>query len=435
MKRSTLAFSAAAAALLLSRFAGAQVIPGNENDLQLQNGIDLIYIYTDPSIGPSVGSSGVADFATNDFFWKVMSKDALRSCAGTLEVTGFDIWDFDGDFTALEGGVNNTALADYYIAKSDTTNPPANPGQIEPDQADPNGVVLSFGAGGPKNNAFLTDPGCPPAGYITGYELEVDITGGAGVGAGIVVTANGATDLTLTCFIPGAGHTYSGANTCADGNGDGSMPDGHSTDAGGAIGETGFDTIGGGQYSAFGGFGQAGALGGTDGIHEAASNFLEFAEPILAMNMKSGAPSTAVEEGLHGVHYDCPPVAGANGGSIGARLYAWQGIGRPAAVMGTLAGPLTTCVNFKGGKLGLSPTDPLFNVFLGLWQGTVIQTDNGLPATATVFDDGTYTTLSLPLPAQVIPVGVTIPLSFQGFYKKTTGLVSGSQVTRLFLHG
>jgi hypothetical protein len=431
MKRSTFGFSAAAAALLFSGIAGAQVIPGNENDLQLQNGIDLIYIYTDPSIGPSVGSSGIADFATNDFFWRVDSKDTLRHCAGTVEITGFDIWDFDGDFTALEGGLNNTALADYYISKSDTTNPPANPGQIEPDQTDPNGVVLTFGAGGPKNNAFLTDPGCPPVGFITGYELEVDITGGAGVGAGIVVTADGVTDLCLTTFIPGAGHTYSGANTCADGNGDGSMPDGHSTDVGGAIGETAFDLIGGGQYSAFGGFGQAGALGGTDGVKEHASNFLEFAEPILAMNVNSST-GQGIEEGQAGVHYDCPPAAG---GSLGARLYAWQGLTRPAAVMGTLAAPLPVCVNFKGGKLGLSPTDPLFNIFLGLWQGTVIQTDNGLPMTGTVFDDGTFTTLSLPLPGQVIPVGVTIPLSFQGFYKKTSGLVEGSQVTRWFMHG
>lgn len=425
MKRSTFAFSAASA-LLLCGIAGAQTIPGNENDLQLANGTDIIYIYDDPSIGPGVGTSGVPDFATNSYYWKVMSKDTLRHCAGTMEVTGMDIWDFDSDFTALEGGVNNTALADSLISLCDSTTVP-----IEPNQADATATLLSFGPGGPKNNAFLTDPGCPPVGYIYGYELEVDITGGAGVGAGIPMVANGATDQCFTTFIPGAGHTFAGPNSCADGQGDGAMPDAHSSDVGGAIGETQFDVVGGGVGSLFGGFGTLGASAGTDGVKEVAQQFLEFAEPTLAMHVNS-ATGQGLEEGLAGVHYNCPPAVG---GSLGARLYAWQGLGRPAAVMGTLAAPLASCVNFKGGKLGLSPTDPLFNIFLGLWQGVVIQTDNGAAATGTVFDDGTFTTLSLPLPGQVIPVGVTVPLSFQGFWKKTSGTVEGSQVTRLFLHG
>jgi hypothetical protein len=425
MKRSTFAFSAAAATLLLCRIAGAQTIPGNENDLQLANGTDIVYIYDDPSIGPGVGTSGVPDFATNSYYWKVMSKDTLRHCSGTMEITGMDIWNFDGDYAVLEGGVNNTALADSFISTGLATVP------IEPDQADAGATLLTFGPGGPKNNIFVTNPGCPPPGYIYGFEFEVDITGGAGVGSGIPMAANGATDRVFTSFIPGAGMTFSGANTCGDGNGDGAAVDGHSSDVGGAIGETQFDVVGGGVGSLFGGFGTLGATAGQDGVHEVAQQFLEFAEPTLAMNVNS-ATGQGIEEGLAGVHYDCPPAVG---GSIGARLYAWQGKGRPAAVMGTLSAPLAACVNFKGGKLGLSPTDPLFNIFLGLWQGTVIQTDNGLAATGTVFDDGTFTTLSLPLPGQVIPVGVTIPLSFQGFYKKTTGTVEGSQVTRLFLHG
>jgi len=426
MKRSTFAFTAASA-LLLCGVAGAQTIPGNENDLVLANGTDIVYIYDDPSIGPGVGTSGVPDFATNSYFWKAMSRDTLRACAGTMEITGLDIWNFDGDYAVLEGGVNNTALADMFVS----TCVPV-PGQpFEPDQADAGATLLSFGPGGPKNNIFVTDPGCPPPGYIYGFEFEVDVTGGAGVGAGIAMTANGATERCFTSFVPGAGHTYSGANTCADNNGDGAAVDAHSSDVGGAIGETQFDVIGGGVASQFGGFGTLGATAGVDGVKEAAQQFLEFATPTLAMNVNS-ATGQGVEEGLAGVHYNCPPAVG---GSIGARLYAWQGLGRPAAVMGTLAAPLASCVNFKGGKLGLSPTDPLFNIFLGLWQGVIVQTDNGAAATGTVFDDGTFTTLSLPLPGQVIPVGVTVPLSFQGFYKKTTGTVEGSQVTRLFLHG
>jgi hypothetical protein len=103
--------------------------------------------------------------------------------------------------------------------------------------------------------------------------------------------------------------------------------------------------------------------------------------------------------------------------------------------MGTLAAPLAACIPFKGGSLGISPVDPFFNIFLGLWQGAIIQTNNGLAATGTEFDDGTFTTLSLPLPAQVIPVGVTVPLSFQGFWKKPGGTVEGTNITRFFMHG
>ena len=420
MKRHVQAVLVFAASLVLAVIAPAQTIPGNENDLQLANGIDVVFTYSDPSIG----GSGVPDFGTHEYIWKVISKDVLRHCSGAMEVTGMDVWSFDGDYGTFEGP-NNTSIADYMLSKTVAGIP------IEPDQADATATLLSFGPGGPKNNIFLPDPGCTPPGYVYGYELDVDITGGAGAGSGIQVTANGATDLCFTAFIPGGGQTYSGANSCSNGNGDGVTPDAHSSDAGGAIGETQFDVVGGGVASLFGGFGGPSGTLGADGVHEVAQQFLEFAEPTLAMHVNSST-GQGLEEGLAGVHYDCPPAVG---GTIGARLYAWQGLGRPAAVMGTLAAPLAACVNFKGSKLGLSPTDPLFNLFLGLWQGVVVQTDNGSAATGTVFDDGTFTTLSLPLPAQVVPLGVTVPLSFQGFYKKPSGTLEGSQVTRLFLHG
>src|SRR5262249_30170929 len=149
---------------------------------------------------------------------------------------------------------------------------------IEPDQNDATATLVTFGPGGPKNNVFITNPGCPPPGYVYGFEIDVDVTGGAGVGAGIPIVANGATDRSFTAFIPGAGHTFSGANTCNDGNGDGAAVDSHSSDVGGAIGETQFDVVGGGVGSLFGGFGTLGATAGQDGVHEAAQQFLEFAE-------------------------------------------------------------------------------------------------------------------------------------------------------------
>jgi len=425
MKRSTFAFSAAAAALLLSRIAGAQLAVGNENDHLLENGGDVIYIYTDPSTGPGVGTSGVPDFATNDFLWRVTSKKAMKSCTGTAEMTGLDIFAFDFDFTFADAGGNNTAVADMYLSKSDTTNPPVNPLQIEPDQTDPNAVLVTFGPGTPKNNVFVTDPGCPPPNYLYGYEFDVDLTGGAGVGAGIVITADGNTDNCITDFIPGL-QTYSGAGAC--GSGDGADPDLHSSDVLGGPGETQFDLVGGAQYSEFGGFGQSGVLGGTDGIREIAVNYGQFAEPIVNMRVDS-ATGVGLEEGLAGVEYLWP----VSGGQLGADYFALQGIGKKCAIMGTLSPPLASCINFKGGKLGLLPTDPLFGIFLNLWTGTITQQDNGAASTGTVFDDGQFQTLVLPLGAHPGGTGA-ITLSFQGFYKKASGSVEGSPVTRTTLH-
>jgi hypothetical protein len=66
VKHSTVVFSTAAALLVLGGSVHAQTIPGNENDLQLANGFDVVFTYSNPSIGPPVGTSGVPDFATND---------------------------------------------------------------------------------------------------------------------------------------------------------------------------------------------------------------------------------------------------------------------------------------------------------------------------------------------------------------------------------
>src|SRR5262245_2750736 len=164
MLRSTVALRLGVSLMLVSLAPSAPaqtvpVIPGNLNDLTLANGTDIIYIYDDPSIGPGVGTSGVPDFATNTYFWKVMSRDVLRHASGTMEVTGISVWNFDGDYVALEGP-NNTALPDVYISRGIPASSPFPAQVIEPDQADPNAAMFSFGPGGPKNNVFLPSPGC-----------------------------------------------------------------------------------------------------------------------------------------------------------------------------------------------------------------------------------------------------------------------------------
>jgi len=397
---------------------GAPPNPSNENDLQLHNGPDTFFFYSDPS-------------DPTDFFWKVWPKEVMRSCTGTMEIIGLHISLADTDFSTIIGA-NNTVLPDMFFSKSSAA-PPANPGNIEPDQNDPNGTLISFGPQSP-NNVFLTDPGCPPVGYIYGFDLDVDLSGGTGPGNGITVVANGATNTVFTTFLAGPGFSLGpngvGGNAC--GQGDYPTSDLHSTDqVAGGKGEEQFDFIGGG-YSAFGGFAVGGVLGGTDLVTEVACNYLEFSGSTLAMNMNSGL-GQGVTEGLHGIHYNCPP---GPGGSIGARLYDWAQIGGNAVVTGTLTPPLGSCLNFKGGKLGLLPTDPLFNVLLGFWSGPVTQKSDthGLP-TFSVFDNGEFATVSLPLPGQVLPLGASVGLHFQGFTKKPGQPAHGTQVTTLILHG
>ncbi len=215
--------------------------------------------------------------------------------------------------------------------------------------------------------------------------------------------------------------------------GDGNIgADEHSGVAAGGPGEEGFDVVGGNLYSAFGGYGSVGLLGGTDVVKETYAGFPQFAEPIVVNRMNSNL-GQGPTEGLNGVHYDCSPTAG---GGLGARLYAWQGIGRPGFVLGGVA-PLAVCANLKGDKLGINPAifPGIWSTFLNNWQGVVIQTDNGAPATNTGFDDGTHTTIVFGLPAQVIAIGGSAALYFQGGYKKVGGLISLSQVSKLTLHG
>lgn len=438
MKRTTHAFLTAAAALLLAGPAAAQN-PDNENDLQLTAGLDIIYVYSDPSIGVGCPAGTFPPcWATADFFWKVVPKETINHCGGTMEISGLDFFSFDTDYTTVDGSGNNTVLYDIVV----TTGLPSgiNPGQIEPDPADPGLVMLSFGAGTPVNNAFLPDPGCPPPGFVNGYELEVSIAGGV-PGAGIIITADGSTDHVLTHMIPdGQCGPFGcpGAGTCLDG--DMALQDGHSSGLFGGIGETQADWLGTG-YSAFGGFAIAGALGGIDAVSETPWTVVQFFERTLNMRVDSGTghlnndfcfgvPYPAPELGLAGLNFSTG-AAGGGFNSIGAQLYSYQGIGNTATVVGTLTPPLSPCLPFGSGDgLALSPLDPLWNFFLTINLGTVVLTDcEGGPPTADPFNDGTLTTPQLgPLPPGVFPF-LPLTLYFQGL--EAAGGIRSSQVNQI----
>src|SRR5882672_8726141 len=121
MKRSLFTLSAATAALLVSGFARAQLPVGNSNDLQYNNGADIIYIYDDPSIGSPTGVSGIPDYLTNTYFWRTIPGAMLRHCSGTLELVGTFQSQADGDYTVVDGAGNNTAMDDVWFSKVSAT--------------------------------------------------------------------------------------------------------------------------------------------------------------------------------------------------------------------------------------------------------------------------------------------------------------------------
>src|SRR5262245_57377497 len=88
---------------------GAPPHPSNENDLQLHNGPDTFFFYSDPS-------------DPTDFFWKVWPKEVMRSCTGTMEIIGLHISLADTDFSTIIGA-NNTVLPDMFFSKSSAAPP------------------------------------------------------------------------------------------------------------------------------------------------------------------------------------------------------------------------------------------------------------------------------------------------------------------------
>lgn len=400
MKRLLLAATAAA---VLGSAAWAQNLD-NDNDLALYRGLDILYVYGDPSNGVDAGvtappwGSATAPWTTNDFYWKVFPREALRDCSGSLEITSFEMFNFDTDYTTLDANGNNTALQDMQI----TVGVPSvlNPGQIEPSPDDPASIYIVGG------RIFLPDPGCPPPGFANGYLLNVNFAGGV-PGAGIILTAAGATDYVINHFVPGGyAGPFSAPGTGACLQGDMPIPDAHSsglfcgatgTCADACGGETQADWLATG-YSAYGGFGAPGpTFGGIDFICETPGFAFQFRENIVVPRVDAGM-GVGVEEGLAALKMSMSLYPGAK--SIGGRLYAYQSVGDFGIVSISLAGNIPNpCVPIVGGgRVGVIP-DGFWAATFALLQGPIVLTDNGAAPIGDPFDDGTFDTLNLgPLP-------------------------------------
>lgn len=244
----------------------ATVAAQNSNDINFNNEGDVVFFYSDPSVGAPTGTNP-PDF-TGDLIWKSYSGPAVMAhgegggaVSATMEIDSFYVGIYDTDWTTADN---------FYdmLWSPGVVDPVGGTCNIQPDffsSATPGGTFLTIGT----TSGVLPPLPCPPPGYVSGYVVSFSF--GSTVGAGIVVpaTGNAAAHMTETIFAPG-GMTFTSGAPGSCGNGDYVLQDIHSTD------ETQADDCLG--FSAFGGFQAAGSGPQPDLVTDAAewhSNFRE----------------------------------------------------------------------------------------------------------------------------------------------------------------
>src|SRR5262245_6166447 len=160
------------------------------NELQLCNGGDGLFTYSDPSVGFATGVFP-PDIAGGDWVWKVFPAPTLRVADGgfpphLIEVTGIQVALYDTDWGT------GPSFYDLIFTTGIPTGLPD--GNIGPDFASPSLVFLSLGAAaafGIVNPCLVAPPlgcigPCPPAGLVAGYSVEFTFFGGPGPTGGML---------------------------------------------------------------------------------------------------------------------------------------------------------------------------------------------------------------------------------------------------------
>jgi hypothetical protein len=405
--------TAAAMAAVLAGTARAQTVAAN--DLPLENGADVMFLYSDPSVGFATGTFP-PDFG-GDLFWKVLPRDVLLASGGTLEISTLEFAIYDTD------PVTPAPIYDLMLTRGKPS--AAFPGSIEPDFADPNAVFLSPGTGIPSICSFMPEicpPLCTPV-IIDQPILTLQLQLGTCSGDGIAIRADGSQDLVVTAFLPGGMHFDGGPPpSCPMFHGDYVLMDAHSTD------ETQADWLGTGA-SAYGGFQIGGGGMLAEGRMDTWALRVQFCEPILSVALSSDpfmpyyAPpwSSVHSQGLAGVR------ASVGGGTASLQyvLYDLAGVGDLALVASSLAPTLPPPgFSFLGASLLLDPADPVLHA--SIQTGAVLDLDSW-PLGDGVFASGTR----LPLPASAVglsPASQALVLDVAAMSARS------SQVTRTHLH-
>ena len=390
---SSLRIAALAAAAVVCVPPAAAQNPVQENDIQFDNGTDVVFLFSDPSVG-------------SDLFWKAHPAGALKSpvpaATPAMQLVGFEYQLFDTDW--------NTPPIIYDVLISTgqvgTSGPLA--GVITPNFADPAAVLI---AGGPAafpppcavSPALCTSGGCPVPGYVTGYFVDAALLGpcdGSGSGAILLAKDN---HYCATLFLP-PGMTFMSGPPGSCGLGDYSLMDAHSTD------ETQGDALGNGN-SQFGGYQVGGAGMSPEPITEISTFSFQFCEPTISAYI--GTDPTDVSVSLPGGLKHLTGTAGAvadvsatGGTTIRFVVYDEDGlpVGSTVCFASTAIAPLlpNPGLGVLGAQLLLDHNDP--TVVANLSSGSVaLDSQGGVP-----FDNGIFQSGPKPLPASAGGLGITL---------------------------
>jgi hypothetical protein len=200
-------------ALALPAFAQYSAV--NANGYQLDNGYEGYYIMNGGVTVPTVGNVNglnppVVDTSANDqMFYNIMPKQYMRSSNGTAPGTIEMVGQQCGFLLSHWGSGGGVELYDTIWDQSINTCTYINPvsglgpdGRIYPDLTPAGYLVLI--QGGPAG--FAPPAQCPPAGLFWAVQFTIEY-GNATPGTGIILPADGATDLAICCWSPGGMQT------------------------------------------------------------------------------------------------------------------------------------------------------------------------------------------------------------------------------------
>ncbi len=323
--------------------------PAQGNGLTLNNGGDVVFLYSDPSAGAPTGT--FPPDISGDLFWKTIPGQALGAGSGTVEIEGLREVLFDTDWS--------TTPSFYDMTFDAVVGPENQPAFFT------TGVVGTFVSLGSSGFGFpctiapsLCSTGCPE--IIIGYEVDVSF---GPSGSGIAIPADNVSGTAVTYYLPG-GMVGSGP-PCL---GAYAMQDLHSTD------ETQADELGSGR-SPFGGFQLAGLGPMAEGLASTYTGYVQIREGIVQVvadsGMGQGFETTeafavgTVGGALNGVNLD----VGSGAAKVRPLVTCAQcppGVAFAAASLTPIPAP---GLPLGGQALLIAPWGP-FQATLSVWQGT-----------------------------------------------------------------
>lgn len=400
----------------------------NNNDVPLENGVEEIFVLSDPSVGAPHGSVPPAVFS-GDTFWKVYPREILHCADGTL--TAQAMWEtiIDTDWTTPPDLWDRQIVPAYACGGTDLD------GDLAPDclpvcarvpqwlatggyDASAASPLIVLGNPGVPNPCLVSPPLCTSAGICPvsgflgytanwiGFEQNLPCPANLASYAPAEATPGYDGDVAYVFFVPG-GMVYSNPaapGTC--GFGDYVFQVDYSTN------ETQGDCCGQG-FSPYGGY--TTAASGTwspflDALDRTPATHLSFDQAVVnvigdtGLGPESGAALGGALNGL------CLDTSGGSASlSIEVRDYGALLLpGNVALVAFSAAGPIPAPgLDVLGGKLLIQPDGLLL---ASLKTGTV-----SFAAGSPLVGEGVFRAGSVPVPALGLPPGATLPLLAQGF--------------------